>query len=67
MSKTDLFRIIGDNESVENIWGAMKEIRAYSTFESAVRLGLTMNADSIPFERLMVFVWIKDLINERKT
>jgi hypothetical protein len=61
-----LLRVVPDAAIVDNIVQAMKDVRMFAAFDSTIRLGVTVDANSIPFERLMLFGWIKDLINERK-
>jgi hypothetical protein len=45
---------------------AMKDVRAYCAFRDAVSLGLTIGVNDIPFDRAMIFGWIKDVVNVRK-
>ena len=66
MSREDLLRIVPDKETVDGTMQAMKEVRMFGAFDSTIRLGVTVDQNSLPFERLMIFGWIKDLINERK-
>lgn len=55
-----------DKEALNKTIECMRDVRLFGAFDSAVRLGITFDSASVPFERLMVFGWIKDLINERK-
>jgi len=45
---------------------AMKDVRGYLAFNNAVQLGLTITMNEVPFDKVMVYGWIKDLINVRK-
>lgn len=54
-------------EKVEMIWETRKDVIAYSHFKSMVDLGITMTLNDLPFERAMVFSWIKGEIDGRKT
>lgn len=49
------------------IWETRKDVIAYSHFKSMVDLGITMTLNDLPFERAMVFSWIKGEIDGRKT
>jgi hypothetical protein len=66
MSRPDIEKVVDDKNTVDSIVSAMVDVRAFLAFDSVIRLGVTIDSSSIPAARLMVFGWIKDLINERK-
>jgi hypothetical protein len=63
----ELLRTLVDEEKVEPIWETRRDVIAYSHFKSAVDLGITITLNDLPFERAMVFSWIKGEIDGRKT
>lgn len=54
-------------EKVEGIWGTRKDVLDYLHFKSVIDLGLTVSLNDLPFEKAMVFSWIKGAISVRKT
>jgi len=62
----ELLRTLVDEEKVEPIWETRRDVIAYSHFKSAVDLGITITLNDLPFERAMVFSWIKGEIDGRK-
>lgn len=54
------------DQKINEIWKTSKDVASYSHFESAISLGLHVGLSDIPFERAMVFSWIKEEINGRK-
>lgn len=65
MTREDLDSLGLEKDIVESTLLAMKDVRLFVSFDSTVKLGVTVDSNLIPFERLMVFRWIKELINER--
>jgi hypothetical protein len=63
----DLLRTLVDKEKVEPIWETRRDVIAYSHFKSAVDLGITITLNDLPFEKAMIFSWIKGEIDGRKT
>lgn len=66
MSRQDIYDLVKDSEVTEWTLRAMKDIRSFLAFDSVIRTGVSVDFRSLPFEKMMVFGWIKDLINERK-
>jgi hypothetical protein len=66
LDKEQLKQLV-EPEKIEDIWETRKDVIAYSHFRSAVELGLTVGLNDLPFERAMVFSWIKGEIDGRKT
>lgn len=66
MSRADIEKVVEDKNTVDSIVSAMVDVRAFLAFDSVIRLGVTVDSSSISAGRLMIFGWIKDLINERK-
>lgn len=60
-------RDLVDADKVEAIWDTRKDVIAYSHFKSAIDLGITIGLNDLPFEKAMVFSWIKGEIDGRKT
>lgn len=58
----------GDKEKASEIWEVSKSVVSYTHFKSIIDLGLNVGLNDIPFERAMIFSWIKEVIeNGRKT
>ena len=66
ISKEQLKELV-EAEKVEMIWETKKDVIAYSHFKSAVDLGISITLNDLPFEKAMVFSWIKGEIDGRKT
>jgi hypothetical protein len=62
----EFLKTLVEPEKVEPIWETRKDVIAYSHFKSAIDLGITINLNDLPFERAMVFSWIKGEIDGRK-
>jgi hypothetical protein len=55
-------------QKIDNIMETVKYIIMYSQFKSVTELGVTVNLKDLPFERAMIFSWIKEGIESgRKT
>jgi len=63
----ELLKTLVEPEKIEGIWETRKDVIAYSHFKSAIDLGITITLNDLPFERAMVFSWIKGEIDGRKT
>lgn len=57
----------GDEEKALEIWEVSKDVRSYAQFKNTIDLGITVTLNDIPFEKAMIFSWIKEAIDERKT
>ena len=45
-----------------------KEVRKYCCFRATIELGINVGINDLPFEKAMIFSWIKEEIeSERKT
>jgi hypothetical protein len=56
--------IDGDEEKADEILKVSRLVVSYSQFKSAINLGLTVNLGDIPFEKAMVFSWIKEVLED---
>lgn len=54
-------------EKVDGIWNTRKDVLDYLHFKSVIDLGITVSLNDLPFEKAMVFSWIKGAISGRKT
>lgn len=55
-------------KKANDIWETSKYIVSYTHFKTAIDLGLNVGLNDIPFERAMIFSWIKEGIESgRKT
>lgn len=55
-------------EKAERIWETSRDVTSYTRFKSAIDLGLNVSINDIPFEKAMIFSWIKEGIDGgRKT
>jgi hypothetical protein len=63
----DLVRLVDTEERAKEVWETAKIVRLYLQFKSALSLGLTIGPNDLPFERAMVFSWIEEARNVRKT
>lgn len=62
---TDL--VDGDKIKAGCIWEVSRSVISYGQFRSVQGLGLSINHDALPFEKVMMFSWIKEAIeNGRK-
>ena len=66
MTRDDLVQLV-DDDSAKEIISVAKDIRSYYAFKSAIKIGVTVGLNDIPFEKMMVFSWIEEVINDRKT
>lgn len=66
MTKEDIIKLVDSNETASGVFMAMRDVRAYCNYNSVLKLGITMDVNTVPFEKLMVFGWIKELIDGRK-
>jgi hypothetical protein len=58
----------GDKAKAEEIWDTSRYVISYSQFKSVLSLGLSIDQSSLPFEKVMMFSWIKEALeNDRKT
>lgn len=65
MDYAQLVGLVGD-ETALSVWEVKKDIVAYTHFKSAIDLGISISLSEIPFERAMVFSWIKGELDGRK-
>jgi len=54
-------------EKIEGIWATRKDVLDYFHFKSVIDLGITVSLNDLPFEKAMIFSWIKGAISVRKT
>ena len=58
----------GDLEKVDNILNVSTDVIDYFQFKSVIDLGITLGPSDMPFEKLMIFSWIREgLESGRKT
>jgi hypothetical protein len=58
----------GDKVKADEIWNVSREVILYSQFKGVQDLGLSIPYDALPFEKAMLFSWIKEAIdNGRKS
>jgi hypothetical protein len=62
-----LVELVDTKEKAKEIWETAKLVRLYLQFKSALSMGLTVGLNDLPFERAMVFSWIEEAKNVRKT
>ena len=62
MSYEDLLSVIDDVNKAPFVWEVADEVKEYSQFKMAIDLGLTVGINDLPFEKAMVFSWIKESI-----
>lgn len=66
MTRKELLELV-EPEKVELILEACRDVRSFAMFDAVLKTGVNIAHNSVPFERLMLYGWIKELINERKT
>lgn len=57
----------GDKDKAKDIWDTSKDVISYLKFKSALSLGMTIRLDDLPFEKAMIYSWIEESKNGRKT
>jgi len=67
LSYEELSDLVNDSEKSLAIWATTKDIMAYANFIRVIDLGLTVSHNDLTFERAMIFSWIKEEIDGRKT
>jgi hypothetical protein len=56
-----------DKEKAKGIWEVSRVVISWSQTKTVLDLGLNINYDSLPFEKVMMFSWIKEALgNGRK-
>lgn len=63
----DQLRELVDHDKLEGIWDTRKDVISYRHFRNAIDLGMTVGINDLPFEKAMIFSWIKGEIDGRKT
>jgi len=67
MSYEDLENLLpGETENAACIWETSKNVREYYRLKSVIDLGLNVDFKEIPFEKLIVFSWIREAKSGRK-
>lgn len=67
MSYEDLENLLpGETENAAFIWETSKNVREYYRLKSVIDLGLNVDFREIPFEKLIVFSWIREAKSGRK-
>jgi len=57
-----------DRARASEIWKATEDIRAYCNYKSVIDIGVTVGINDLPFEKAMLFSWIREEIeSDRKT
>ena len=54
-------------EWIDGIWETRKDVLAYASFKSTRDLGISIGLSDIPFERALIFSWIRGELDGRKT
>lgn len=68
MSLEDVFKVEDDKHRANEIWKATADIRSYCSYRSIIDIGVTIGLNDLPFERAMLYSWIKEEIDsDRKT
>lgn len=67
MTREDLEKLVDEKDKIDLILDAAKTVRAYNRFQRMVSLGFAVKIEDFPFEELMVFLWIKEELDGRKT
>jgi hypothetical protein len=49
-----------EKDKADRIWEVSKDVSSYAGFSSVMNLGITIGLNDIPFERLMLYSWIKE-------
>jgi len=49
-----------DKEKANAIWATSRDVAAYTQFKSAIDLGLSVGLNDVPFERALLYTWIKE-------
>lgn len=59
--------LIGDELKSENILKVVDDIADYGQFKTLIELGFQVHHSEIPFDKIMMFSWIKEALeNGRK-
>lgn len=70
LKEDEIRKLVSGMENAEEViritLDAMRDVRGYLAFNDAITLGLSVGLNDIPFDRAMVYGWIKELINGRK-
>lgn len=67
MTREELEKLVDEKDKVEIILDAAKTVRAYNRFQRMISLGFTIRLEDFPFDEIMVFSWIKEELDGRKT
>lgn len=67
LSFDELLGLVEDELKAKAIWETTKDIISYTQFKSIVDLGITVGLNDLPFEKAMLYSWIKEVDNGRKT
>jgi len=67
MSYDNLKNVADDESKVDLIWETAKDVIEYFQLKAILKLGLSVNYDDLPFEDVMVFSWIREVLDDRKT
>jgi hypothetical protein len=67
LSLDELRKLVGEKDKAEGIYKMIDVVGDYAQFKTILELGLQVNQADIPFEKVMMFSWIKEAIeNGRK-
>lgn len=63
-----LLDLVEDNQKAKSIWEVSRIVISWTQVKGVLDLGLNVNFDSLPFEKVMMYSWIKEaLANGSKT
>lgn len=62
-----MLELIDEIERIDPILETAKDVRAYSQFKNIVKTGIVVGINDLPFEKAMIFSWIEEELNGRKT
>lgn len=51
---------VTEKEKAQRIWEVSRDVSSYASFASVKGLGLTIGIGDVPFEKLMLYSWIKE-------
>jgi hypothetical protein len=55
---------VGDKEAARGIFELSKEVGDYAQFRGVLELGLQVHYSDLPFEKVMLYSWIKEAIED---
>lgn len=68
LKRKDLLRAVKDDSLADKILGVVEDIYDYQDFINIMDLGLNFSVNDLPFDKVLVYSWIKEGLNSgRKT